>query len=58
MLCPGIDLKTKKKQNSPAKKGRIGTGDGYNFLQLAVQLHLLSETLIYLDCVLNKSNPI
>ena len=51
-------FKKNKKQNSPAKKGRIGTGDGYNFLQLAVQLHLLSETLIYLDCVLNKSNPI
>ena len=52
---PWYRFKKNKKQNSPAKKGRIGTGDGYNFLQLAVQLHLLSETLIYLDCVLNKS---
>ena len=57
-VMPWYRLKKNKKQNSPAKKGRIGTGDGYNFLQLAVQLHLLSETLIDLDCVLNKSNPI
>ena len=55
---PWYQFKKNKKQNSSAKKGRIGRGDGYKFLQLAVQLHLLSETLIYLDCVLNKSNPI
>ena len=54
---PWDRLKKKKKQNSPSKKGWIGTVDGYNFLQLAVQLHLLSETFLK-DCVLNKSNPI